>query len=43
MPIAACLAYDPTVRMLHTAAFPIFVKLAAEVMDLLSLSKAAEI
>lgn len=38
----ACLAYDPTVRMFRTAAFPIFVKLAAEVMDLLSLPKAAK-
>jgi hypothetical protein len=37
----ACLAYDPTVRMFRTAAFPIFVKLAAEVMDALTPPKAA--
>lgn len=39
----ACLAYDPTVRMFRTAAFPVFVKLAAEIMDSLRAPKAAEI
>jgi hypothetical protein len=39
----ACLAYDPTVRMFRTAAFPVFVKLAAEIVDSLKAPKAAEI
>ncbi|MGJ7918844.1 hypothetical protein ACI48D_25675 [Massilia sp. LXY-6] len=32
----ACLAYDPTVRLFKTSAFPIFVKLAAEKLAALS-------
>ncbi|MEM5314788.1 hypothetical protein [Paraburkholderia sp. JHI869] len=37
----ASLAYDPTVRLFKTSAFPVFVKLAAEKMDALRLPMAA--